>query len=168
MSVGPLAASPAHPLPAHGGAPAEQTASRLGMQLGDEHWLLDLDDVSEVMPVPELVPVPLTKPWFAGLASVRGALVSVVDFGAFLGAGPAAASERARLVLIAEKHRIMGALLFSGVVGLRQLDRFVREPDEAQQPAWIQGYYRDEERRRWAALYLPALVADPDFLAVEL
>ena len=150
-------------------ADAEETAqSRLGMQLGADFWLLDLTDVSEVIPVPDLLSVPLTKAWFAGVANIRGNLVSVVDFAAFLGAAPVAHDDKARLVLVADKHRINSALIFSRVVGLRQFDRFEREADAANLPAWIEGRYRDREAQPWSTLNMHALVTHPDFLAVEL
>lgn len=147
---------------------AASGASRLGLQLGDSYWLLDLADVAEVIPVPEVLAVPLTRPWYAGIANIRGTLVSVIDFAAFLGAAPVALGERARLVLVAEKYHINCALIFSRVIGLRQFDRFEREPDEAHQPSWIEGRYLDHERQRWNVLHMHALVTHPDFLQVEL
>src|SRR5262245_23538951 len=121
-------------------ADAEQTAhSRLGMQLGEEYWLLDLTDVAEVIPIPELLRVPLTKPWYAGVANIRGNLISVIDLAAFFGGTAVVHDDKARLVLVGEKHRINSGLIFSRVVGLRQFDRFEREADSAQLPAWIQG-----------------------------
>ncbi len=38
-------------------------ASTLGVQVGDELWLVDMSDINEVLPPPSLTPVPLTKPW---------------------------------------------------------------------------------------------------------
>lgn len=142
--------------------------SRLGMQLGEEYWLLDLTDVAEVVPVPDLLRVPLTKPWYAGVANIRGNLISVIDLAAFLGAPATPHDDKARLILVGEKHRINSALLFSRVVGLRQFDRFEREPQSGQLPAWVEGKYRDTEQRRWNALDMRGLVTHPDFLAVEL
>jgi twitching motility protein PilI len=147
---------------------AESAASRLGMQLGDNYWLLDLADVAEVIPIPEVLPVPLTQAWFAGVANIRGNLISVVDFSAFLGGPAVEPDERSRLVLIADKHRINSGLLFSRVIGLRQFDRFEREPDEAHQPSWIEGRYVDTELQHWNALHMHALVTHPDFLQVEI
>jgi twitching motility protein PilI len=142
--------------------------SRLGLQLGEEYWLLDLNDVAEVIPVPELLSVPLTKPWLAGLANIRGNLVVVVDFAAFVGAESCVADDKARLVLVGDKHRINSALVFNRVVGLRQLDSFRLEDDAPDLPAWVHGRYRDGEERCWHALNMHALVTHPDFLAVEL
>jgi twitching motility protein PilI len=150
-------------------AGAEETAhSRLGMQLGDEYWLLELTDVAEVIPVPDLVPVPLTKPWYSGVANIRGNLISVIDLAAFFGRPAVVHDDKARLILVGEKHRINSGLIFTRVVGLRQFDRFEREADGMQLPAWVHGRYRDDKQQRWYALNMHALVTHPEFLAVEL
>ena len=150
-------------------AAAEETAhSRLGMQLGEDYWLLDLTDVAEVIPIPELLRVPLTKPWYSGVANIRGNLISVIDLAAFLGAPPVVHDDKARLILVGEKHRINSALIFSRVVGLRQFARFEREADPEPLPAWVQARYVDQDRQRWSALNMQGLVTHPDFLAVEL
>src|SRR5262249_41629797 len=68
---------------------AEPT-SRLGVQAGSGNWLLKLDDAGEMLPLPEISGVPLTRPWYLGLANIRGVLASVVDFAAFAGGEPTA------------------------------------------------------------------------------
>jgi twitching motility protein PilI len=147
----------------------EDTAqSRLGMQLGEEYWLLDLTDVAEVIPIPELLRVPLTKPWYAGVANIRGNLISVIDMAAFQGASAVAHDDKARLIVVGEKHRINSGLIFSRVVGLRQFERFDREADSTPLPPWVEARYRDHEQQRWNALNMHGLVTHPDFLAVEL
>jgi twitching motility protein PilI len=142
-------------------------ASRLGMQLGEHPWLLELADVSEVMPVPELQEVPFTQRWFAGVACIRGSLIGVVDLNAFFGGAAAEDGERSRLVIVADSHRVNCGLLFDRVIGLRTLDSFVREPDALPRPAWIEGHYRDAEAQRWSALSMQGLVTHPDFLRIE-
>jgi twitching motility protein PilI len=137
------------------------------MQLGSHDWLLELADVSEVMPVPELLEVPFTQRWFAGVACIRGGLLGVVDLSAFFGGAPAERGERARLVIVADSHRINCGLLFDRVIGLRPLDTFVREPDPVPRAAWIEGHYRDPDGRRWTALDMHGLVTHPDFLRIE-
>src|SRR5438445_12530159 len=78
---------------------AEPT-SRLGVQAGSRDWLLKLDDAGEMLPLPEISGVPLTKSWYKGLANIRGVLASVVDFAAFLGREPTVPTHECRLVLI--------------------------------------------------------------------
>ena len=140
--------------------------SHLGMQLGATRWLLELEDVSEVIPVPALRRVPLTKPWFCGIANVHGNLVGVVDFGAFLGA-PLAPNDANRLVLVADRHRINSGLLFGPVTGLRELAEFACQPDAAPPATWVAGIYADADQQRWHALDMHALMTHPDFLQIE-
>ncbi|MGH8636139.1 MAG: chemotaxis protein CheW [Burkholderiales bacterium] len=153
---------------AHGGSTVAGDGSRLGIQLGDEHWLIDLADVNEVIPVPELTEVPFTRHWFAGATSIRGNPVAVIDLNAFFGGARTEAGERARLAVVAQCHRINSALLVGCVLGLQPFDRFVREPDGVPQAPWIEGRYRDPDEQRWTALSMRALLGHPDFLRIEL
>ena len=38
--------------------------STLGVQVGQHVCLVDMTDISEIMPLPVMTPVPLTKPWY--------------------------------------------------------------------------------------------------------
>lgn len=149
---------------------AQSAPSRLGMQAGDRFWLLDLADVGEVVPVPDLLAVPLTRPWVSGVVSVRGNLHVVVDFAAFCDGGTAGVpGERARLLLIGERHRINSGLVFTRAVGLRPSDGFepVPEPGSGAR-SWEGARYRDRDGRTWTSLDVGSLVADPAFLQIEL
>ena len=149
-------------------AGAGRMASKLGMQVGGETWLVDLADAGEVIPVPPVTPVPLTKPWFKGVANVRGNLFSVVDFPAFLGVGAVTVGEQSRLLLIGDRFRTAGALLIDRSLGLRnpdQLKPLAANGGEA--PAWLRGEFEDNEGRSWKELDLPQLVRHADFLTVS-
>src|SRR4051812_18900817 len=68
---------------------AQVESSRLGLQCAGENWLVRLPDAAEVIAVPPIAAVPLTQPWFCGVANIRGNLYTVVDFARFLGRGGA-------------------------------------------------------------------------------
>ena len=85
--------------------------------------MIDLVEAGEVIPVPPITPVPLTRPWFRGVANVRGNLYSVVDFAAFVGVGSVEVTERSRLVLLGERLRSAAALLVDRSLGLRNPDQ---------------------------------------------
>ena len=145
-------------------AAAGRIASRLGLQVADEAWLVNLGEAGEVLPVPPITPVPLTRPWFRGVANIRGNLYSVVDFPAFLGRTPVLLGDRARLLLLGERFRLAAALLVDGSLGLRnpaQLQRREEAPG-----AWSRAAYMDKEGRPWNELDLPQLAQHPDFLSV--
>ncbi len=146
-------------------AAAGIAASRLGVQAGGEAWLISLADAGEVIPAPPITPVPLAKPWFRGVANIRGKLYGVVDFSAFLGGAPVAPGEQARLLLLGEKFRVGSALLVDRVLGLRGAEAFEPQPAGAGAP-WLKAEYVDNDGQRWKELDVARLVQDPAFLEV--
>ena len=147
-------------------ADSARSASQLGLQVGSESWLIDLVDAGEVIPVPAISAVPLTRSWFRGVANVRGNLYSVIDFAAFLGAGAVDAGERTRLVLLGERYRSAAALLVDRSLGLRNPAQLRAREPAAGHAAWLRAEYDDEAGGRWRELDVAELVRDPEFLAV--
>lgn len=141
-------------------------ASKLGIVSGNRHWLVDLLDTGEVIPVPAIAAVPLTRAWYAGVANVRGNLYSVIDFSAFIGGAPAVRSDSSRLILISEKYRVGCALLIDAVAGLRNPQLFVRTTDAADREPWVEGHYTDREKKPWSELAVGHLIQHPDFLEI--
>lgn len=144
---------------------AGQSASKLGLQIGAEKWLIDLADAGEVIPAPPIAAVPLTCTWFSGVANIRGKLYSIIDFPAFLGDAPLVTTDRTRLLLIAEKYRMNSGLLVNGVLGLYREDQLQAGNNTARTP-WSAAEYLDTQGNRWKQLDVRGLVAHPDFLQV--
>jgi twitching motility protein PilI len=150
-------------------ARGEASRALLGVESGHDHWLLDLFDSGEVVPLPELTTVPLTKPWFAGIANIRGTLYSVVDFSAFLGGESTPRNSDARLLLIGAKHGSNSALLVTRTLGLKSLESLEPRSDAAAGGgAWIGERYADSQQQSWTRLRVRQLLVDPAFLDVGL
>jgi twitching motility protein PilI len=151
-------------------AEGSRTASMLALQVGDEGWLVDLVDASEVIPVPPITSVPLTRPWFRGAANIRGNLFSVVDFPAFLGSAAVALTEQSRLLLLGERFRTGAALLVDRSLGLRNPAQLKPLPagDAAARAPWLKGQFVDPEGRAWKELDVPQLAQHQEFLNVAL
>jgi len=147
-------------------AETRHTAFKLGLQIGADDWLIDLADVGEVIPVPEITPVPLTRPWFRGVTNIRGNLYGVVDFPAFLGGAVTPIGEQTRLLLIGEHYRMGSALLVTRSLGLRNPALLQAHAPDAARAPWAKGRYSDAEGRSWQELDVPQLVQHPDFLGV--
>ena len=145
-------------------AEAEPT-SRLGVQAGNGNWLLKLDDAGEMLPLPEISSVPLTKPWYLGLANIRGVLSSVVDFAAFAGGETTARTPDCRLLLIAERFQSFSGLVISRMLGLKNVQAMQPVEEKGSKP-WVAGAFRDDDGRLWHELNIGALVAHDDFLHV--
>lgn len=144
------------------------SAARLGVQCGAGLWLVDLAEAGEIMPVPEMARVPLTKPWYLGLANARGVLVSVVDFAAFVAGDATVRGPENRLVLVNPKLGVNAALLVSRMLGLRNPRDFKpapRDTDGAGRP-WEGERWIDGAGLAWRELKLARLVAQTEFLQV--
>ena len=141
-------------------------ASKLGFQVGADNWFVSLQQVSEVIPVPQSVPVPLTHSWFRGVANVRGNLYSMIDFSAFQGGDPISSGMERRVILINERLVAGSGLLVSRMLGLRNPEQFTAEPEGGSPLPWVKGVYRDSDGARWHELDVAALVREERFLEV--
>ncbi|HEX7052355.1 MAG TPA: chemotaxis protein CheW [Burkholderiales bacterium] len=147
------------------GAPV---ASKLGLQVGGEGWLVDLTEAGELIPPPAISPVPLARPWFSGVANVRGNLYSVTDFSAFLGGEPTALGEQARLLILNERYRSGAALLVARSLGLHDPAGLEPRPAGGDGPAFVRGVFADAQGKLWKELDVAALIQDPAFLEASL
>jgi twitching motility protein PilI len=141
-------------------------SSKLGFQVGGDNWFVALHQVSEVIPVPQVMPVPLTQPWFRGVANVRGNLYSMVDLAAFQGGEPTGAGMERRVILVSERLVGGAGLLVSRMLGLRNPEQFNPAERPANAPAWLAAAYTDAGGSRWLELDLPQLVREQRFLEV--
>ena len=143
----------------------------LGMEAGAHRYLLRLEHAGEVLPLPDITPVPLTRPWFVGLANVRGKLVSVADLAAFLGESPAPRSPQSRLVLFAERFGTQGGVVVNRMLGLKTARGLERREVRAPH-AWIGALFVNREdnglEREWRELDVGALLKNEGFLQAGL
>ena len=149
-------------------ASQKTVASKLGFQVGAENWLVALSDVSEVLPVPNTIAVPITLPWFRGVANIRGKLYSVVDFAAFQGKSVIGLGMERRVILISDRLIEGSGLMVGRMLGLRNPEQFTVEPmqDSAPDRPWIKAKFRDPAGALWHELDVAALVGNMQFLEV--
>ncbi len=133
--------------------------SLLGIQIAGQNYLVEMVDISEVLSMPPLAPVPLTRPWFRGVANVRGNLYCVADLAAFMHQGVASGAVANRLLLVAERYAFNAALLVEKVFGLRDMSKWQR--DEKQKDL-----YFDEQDVAWRKLDVIGLLGQPEFLQI--
>ena len=133
-------------------------AGQLGVLIGETRWLFDLQQAGEIVAVGAMTRVPLTQPWFLGLANIRGSLISVVDYAHFSGSAPTPIDKQCRIIAFAPALGFNAGLLVSRVLGLRNVADMQADLKSA--------CYIDAERELWQVLDLAAITRNPRFLHV--
>lgn len=146
-------------------AGAAAVSSKVGVQVGRDRWLVNLSDVNEVIPLPQLLAVPLTKRWFNGMANVRGVLYGVVDFSDYLGGEPTHVGVDSRLLLIHARYNVNAGLVVGQMLGLKNAEQL--QPVQADPlPEWVAAEYTDADGQVWKELKMQGLISQPEFLNV--
>ena len=144
---------------------AQVESSRLGLSCGGDRWLIRLSDAGEVVNLPEIVPVPLTRPWYLGVSNIRGNLFSVIDFGKFLGREAPGAGGQPRLVLFGPRAGELNAgIVVHRVLGLRNVAELAPASPPHDAPAWYAQRWMDGDGNAWQEIDLALLAVDPAFL----
>ena len=140
---------------------AGERISTLGVQIGKNLWLVEMSDISEVSSIPPITPVPFTKPWYCGVANVRGNLYGVVDMAVFMGHAEVQHDGRSRVLLVAQKFAFNAGLLVNRVLGLRNTQTWHRSEMDGK----VQ--YKDQQGQMWQQLNIARLLKQPEFLHAE-
>ncbi|MDR2261087.1 MAG: chemotaxis protein CheW [Azoarcus sp.] len=146
-------------------AHAAEHRGLLGVQAGEENWLLDLPEAGEIIMPSLLAPVPLTHEWFRGLINVRGILYSVVDLSRFHGGLPVSSlSGQSRLLLVGARQGVNCAVLVSRVLGLRNEEDFDVDSEADDPRPWVSRRLRDANNHLWLRLDVSQLLINNIFL----
>ncbi len=148
------------------------SVSWLAVECAGRGFLLPLQEAGEIFAMTAIVPVAHAKPWFLGVANLRGGLHGIVDLAAFLGVkgaerGAEPGRERVQLVAFNAALELNCALLVDRLAGLRSAGQMVVEQNAPEAlPAFVGACYRDAAGRRWQELRLAELARHESFLKV--
>jgi twitching motility protein PilI len=151
---------------------AETAAGYLGVVIGDRNVLVNLQEISETMPVEEIQAVPLVKSWFLGVANVRGVLYAINDLSQMIGQKMTTVSSNARLLLMSDAVASHVAFVVEKMIGLRRLDEMTVVKDRPQANSLQEELasiclrpevYLDAENRVWHVLDCRQLVQSKEF-----
>ncbi len=143
--------------------------NQLGVMIGPTRWLLDLTEASEIVSVGAITQVPLTQDWYLGLSSIRGNLISVIDFARFQGFARSPLTSESRIIAFAPALSFNSGLLVSRVLGLRNIvEMELQAVTDDNSATWATHSFRDRESQIWRQLDLSLVVQDTRFLHVGL
>lgn len=142
-----------------------ESTSRLGVVVGAKRFLINLSEVKEVLPVPPILAVPLTQPWFLGTANVRGNLYNVTDLAQFLEMPPTVKSVNNRILLLSTESTTQVALLVDGLAGLRNVQSMkAKSGDDESKQLFSKQILADDDGSEWLELDTELLVQDKRFI----
>lgn len=152
------------------------TAAWLGIRLGKHRLLLPLPQSGEIYAMTTIQPLPYTKPWFLGVAPLRGNIYGVVELSAFLPDAPPAgtqaaeqqAPERNKQCLVALNEVLGTNVVFrvDALEGLRNREAFTRSEALPDAPAHLGSLFFDQDGLAWQEINLQALAKNPQFLDI--
>ena len=144
---------------------AEPPAGYLGVVIGSKNILINLQEISETLPMLDIQRVPLVKPWFLGVANVRGVLYAINDLGQMLENTYTIISSNARLVMVSERVTTNVAFVVDKMIGLRKLgDMQVRKEAVDESVCLKTQSYQDANNQIWHMLDCDKLVRSKEFV----
>ncbi|WP_227429090.1 chemotaxis protein CheW [Psychrobacter sp. I-STPA6b] len=126
-----------------------------------QRLIAPMGEITEVLALPEITPIPLAQPWLIGVANVRGRLLPITDLAKFLGLSSVAGSQANRKVMVIDQANIYSGLLVDQVLGIQQFDisqyEAVALPAESPFLPYNHGrFVRDE---KFWYVFMPSLLA---------
>jgi twitching motility protein PilI len=145
-------------------AGAEAPAGYLGVVIGSKNVLINLQEISETLPMMDIQRVPLVKPWFLGVANVRGVLYAINDLAQVIENKLTKISSNARMVMVSEAVTSNVAFVVDRMIGLRKLDEMQVSEEVIDESVCLKTQcYQDTENQIWHMLDCDKLVRSKEF-----
>ncbi|MCX2795509.1 chemotaxis protein CheW [Microbulbifer thermotolerans] len=138
----------------------------IGFSLLGHRFVASMDDVTELLEVPQYTFVPGVQPWVRGVANVRGRLLPLFDLAAFFG-GQLTSQRHRRRVLVVEQEKVYAGLIVDELHGMQHLAlEYARSaPSGLMEPfaPMVNGQFVLQQDR-WLVFDIQALVSDFQFM----
>lgn len=139
--------------------------SRLGVLIGSEQVLVDMSQIAEVLPLPEIFPVPLTKSWFMGIANIRGNLYGISELHHFFHGAAAANAPDKRVLLLNPDITSNVGLVVDRLLGLRDIAGMKqKKTKKSVGHGYFSVQYQDQTGGVWKLLDCAAVANSRDFV----
>ena len=137
----------------------------VGYRIGSHRLASPFDEVVEILPMPDVTPVPGAQPWMLGVANIRGNLLPIVDLKQFLEGERTVLHESQRVLVVRQANGDV-AVTIDELFGQRS---FVDEQQvdaatvaEGRYAHFIDRAYRLGEHP-WGVFSLSLLTRTPEF-----
>jgi twitching motility protein PilI len=142
----------------------------VGYRIGHKRLASGFDEVVEILPMPQVTPVPGAQPWLLGVANIRGNLLPIVDLKQFLEGERTVIHEGQRVLIVRQPGGDV-AVTIDELFGQRSFNDAQQQPAEAlAHNVLAQGRYAhfvdrvyDLAEDSWGIFSLEKLSRTPEF-----
>jgi twitching motility protein PilI len=142
----------------------------VGFRIGNKRLASGFDEVVEIMPMPQVTPVPGAQPWLLGVANIRGNLLPIVDLKQFLEGERTVLHEGQRVLIVRQPGGDV-AVTIDELFGQRSFNQSQQQPQESlATSALAEGRYAhfvdrayDLAETSWGIFSLERLARTPEF-----
>ena len=142
----------------------------VGYRVGQRRLASGFDEVVEILPLPQVTPVPGAQPWMLGVANIRGNLLPTVDLKQFLEGERTVLHEGQRVLVVRQPGGDV-AVAIDELFGQRSfLEEQMLQADELSASPLAEGRYAhfvDRAYRQgdqaWGVFSLDRLARTPEF-----
>ncbi len=139
-------------------------AGYLGVVIGNKNVLVNLQEISETLPITLIKKVPLVKPFFLGVVNVRGVLYAINDLAQLLENKLTHLTSNSRMLLISDSVSKNVAFMVDKLIGLRRLDEMTLRVEMSLDALCLKPQtYLDSEDKIWYLLDCNQLVRSKVF-----
>jgi len=140
--------------------------SAIAFRAGKNYLLAALDEIAEILDVPQLTRVPRAQPWVRGIANVRGNLLPIADFLGVLGREVATLTGKTRIMVI-QYNGIYSGLVVDEVFGMKHFTESERVGEQEDLEGCLHTFIRNsyfKNDRVWSEISLLSVALTPQFL----
>lgn len=139
--------------------------SGIGFKIGDMYLVTQVDDINEVVILPELVRIPGIDNWVLGLVNIRSNLIPAIDLRSYLTGESSKLTKHTRMLVINQPGGHAG-LVVDEVFGQRHFkhsDSSDVEGDDASRVYTYCDKFFSHEDVNWNVFAMDQLVQDTNF-----
>ena len=143
--------------------------SGIGFSLLGLHFVIPMDELTEMLEIPAYTRLPGVHPWIKGVSNIRGRLLPLFDLAMFY-SGTLSGHKKNQRLLVLDNQSIYAGLWVDQVLGRQYFDADSRMdlgdvilPEELAE--CIESYY-ESDGKRWMVFSSKALCEDSRFLNV--
>lgn len=139
--------------------------SGIGFRVGGMHLVSQVDEINEVVILPELVKIPGIDTWVLGLVNIRSNLIPAIDLRAYLTGEPSKLTKHSRMLVINQPGGQAG-LVVDEVFGQRHFKQSESQDVEGDDDSRVYKYcdnYFSHDDVNWVVFDMNQLIQDTNF-----